>query len=104
MVKKGWGIVVLLILCGNSLLFAADPIDPVLKQFVPKENMFLPSGTVLRGTIMGAVFSYNVAVPIVINLDEPAVCPKNNYVVFPRNTRLLATGNILKSDNRVNMN
>jgi hypothetical protein len=58
----------------------------------------------MRGTIMGAVFSYNVAVPIVINLDEAAVCPKNNYVVFPKNTRLLATANVLKSDNRVNMN
>jgi hypothetical protein len=53
---------------------------------------------------MGAVFSYNVSVPIVINLDEPAYCPKNSYVVFPKNTRLLAWGNVLKSDNRVNMN
>ena len=102
MVKK-LSLLVLLSLASNIRVKAAEPLDPVLKQFVPKENVFLPSGTILRGTIMGAVFSFNIAVPIVINLDEPALCPKNNYVVFPRNTRLLATGNVLKSDDRVNM-
>lgn len=95
----------LFVLCGllfNITVLRAD-VEPVLKQFTPKENVFLPSGTILRGTIMGAIFSYNVMVPILIALDEAAICPKNNYVVFPKGTQFLGWASVLKSDDRINI-
>ena len=70
---------------------------------------FLPTGTALRGAVENAIFSYNLEVPAVAQLEsdaeycnplEPEVC---YGVVFPRKTRLIGKALILKSNNRVNI-
>lgn len=84
--------------------FSADEVPQVLKTFPSKESWFLPSGTILKGTTQNSIFSFNLECPVVVVLDEPALCPKTNAVVLPQGTKLIGTASILKSDDRVNVN
>lgn len=84
--------------------FSVEEVPQVLKTFPSKENWFLPSGTVLKGTTQNSIFSFNLESPVVVLLDEPALCPKTNQVVLPQGTKLIGSASILKSDDRVNVN
>ncbi len=83
--------------------FTSDEIPQVLKTFPSKETWFLPSGTILKGTTQNSIFSFNLECPVIVILDEPALCPKTNAVVLPKGTKLIGTASILKSDDRVNV-
>lgn len=103
MVKRT--LLALLVLVGIvGVGFTSDEVPQVLKTFPSKETWFLPSGTVLKGTTQNSIFSFNLECPVVVVLDEPALCPKTNSVVLPQGTKLIGTASILKSDDRVNVN
>lgn len=86
-----------------SLPFVVYGEDAVLKTFPSKETWFLPTGTILKATTQNAIFSFNLEVPVIATLDEAAVSPKTNAVVFPAGTRLIGVASVLKTDDRVNV-
>lgn len=85
-------------------LLAGDDVPQVIRTFPSKETWFLPTGTVLKASTKNAIFSFNLEVPVVAEIDEPAICPKSGSVVLPAKTRLIGTASVLKSDDRVNVN
>lgn len=91
----------------GSLLFISAlhgaELPTVLTKFVPKPNFFLPVGTVIKATTAGAIFSFNVEAPVIAEVDEPTLCPKNGEIIFPKGTKLIGTAGIVKSDDRVNV-
>lgn len=87
----------------NRSLLAGDEVPLVVKTFPSKETWFLPCGTVLKASTKNAIFSFNLEVPVVAELDEPAICPKTGSVVLPAKTRLIGSASVLKSDDRVNV-
>lgn len=66
-----------------------------------KKKLFLPTGTQLRSTITNAIFSYNLATPVIAELEEGALFL--NRIVLPPKTRLLGRALVLKSHDRVNV-
>ncbi len=77
--------------------------EEVMSVFPAAETWFLPTGYQVKATIQNAIFSFNLNTPVVAIVDEPAVCPKNGNVIFPKKTRLIGTADILKSDDRINV-
>ncbi|MFC1521878.1 TrbI/VirB10 family protein [Elusimicrobiota bacterium] len=70
---------------------------------------FLPTGTQIKATVTNAIFSYNLEVPVIAELEseakycdptDPKIC---RPVVFPSKTKLIGRALILKSNNRVNV-
>ncbi len=55
----------------------------------------------LRVTLINAIFSYNLATPVIAELDGAAVF--NDRTVLPDKTKLLGRALILKSHDRVNI-
>ncbi|MBI2071190.1 MAG: hypothetical protein HYT79_11385 [Elusimicrobia bacterium] len=70
---------------------------------------FLPTGSLLRVVVNHSIYSYNLDVPVIAELESDAqYCqPLENQecygVVLPRKTKILGRALILKSHNRVNV-
>lgn len=62
---------------------------------------FLPTGSLLHVTITNAIFSFNLATPVLAELDEAARFKENE--VLPKGTRIIGKALVLKSHDRVNV-
>ena len=78
------------------------PSTAQAKKPMQPAGPFLPTGTILRVTITNAIFSFNLATPVIAELDEDASFNKGG-VVFPKKTRFLGQALVLKSHDRVNI-
>lgn len=82
-----------------ALLLAARPWQVLAQPSTGTAARFLPSGSMVKASLLTAIFSFNSPSPVIARLDGPATF--RDKQVLPADTKLLGTAGIVKIHDRV---